>query len=46
MLGYYWPDLGKDHEYSQIEVCILCRFDVELHSFRRMFNFGPVFYDH
>jgi len=45
LLGFYSPGPGEDYEYSQTEVCILCRFDVELHCFRRMFNFGRVFYN-
>lgn len=44
--GYNLIAPGDDHEYSQTEMCILCRFDSELHCFRRTFNFGPIFYDH
>jgi len=45
LFGFYWPGPREDYEYSQTEVCILCHFDVELHFFHRMFNFGSVFYD-
>ena len=42
--GFHWPPPGNDHEYSQTNVCILCRFDIELRGFIRMFSFGPIFY--
>jgi len=40
--GYNWPSPRDDYEYSQTEVCILCRFDSELCDFRKTFNFGLV----
>ena len=42
--GFHWPAPGDDYEYSQTRVCILCRFDSELHFFIRMFCLGPIFY--
>lgn len=36
--GFDWPAPGYDYEYSQTEVCILCRFDTELHGFLTTFK--------
>jgi len=40
--GFDLSPPGKDNEYSQIDVCILCRFNSKLHGFKRMFDFGPL----
>jgi len=40
--GFNLPPPRKDNEYSQTDVCILCRFDSKTHGFRRMFDFGPL----
>jgi len=36
------PAPRDDHEYSQTEACILCRFDIELHYFHRTFSFDSI----
>jgi len=43
--GYDSISPGEDHEYSQTELCILCRFDSELCWFRRAFSFGSLLDD-
>jgi len=41
---FHWPTPRADYEYSHTKVCIRCRFDSELHFFRRTFCLGPFFY--